>query len=734
MPGVTIALANTKYGAISSSDGSFRIQGIPAGRYELRVSFVGYETKVYPDIVVSTGHRTDMLFELTESVLRYSEGIVVKGGYYREDPSMSVSSHGLDYEEIRRNPGGVEDISRVILSLPGVLTSSDDRNDLIVRGGNPTENLNLVDNIEVPNINHFGTQGASGGPIGILNTDFIREVNFSSGGFPVKYGDRLSSVMDIKLREGSRERIQGDINLNMAGFGAVLEAPLTEKGSIMLSAKKSFLDIIAKLNVSSSITAIPNYSNYALKAVYDLDESNQVSVVALGGIDEITFQENEYEIESMFKEYKLGSDQTAVAGGINYRRLWSRKSYSLVTISDNYNSYYSDVFNPGTGAYFYKNSSYENEAHIKADFVYKFSAASELTAGAGAKLINYRHDVFYEGDTSFVIRNSMVDTIVFDPLNYAGKVKTNKYFTFFQYTHWFGEKLKATTGVRYDNFAYIKNSSAFSYRGGLSWYFTPVTNLNLFYGTFYQTPPYIWLSSDSTSRELENIRADHIVIGVEHFFTEDIKFTVEAYYKKYSQVPVSKSIPEFTSANAGGAYGAYIIRNLSSNGSGVSRGVEITLQKKLLDGYYGIVSYGLSDVRFTALDGISRPGSFDFGNIFTIVLGYIPNSVFECSFKWRYAGGRPYTPFNEPLSKLYGKGVEDYSRTNALRHPPYHRLDLRADYRITFDNWNIVTYFELQNAYFRLNLYETQWDMQENREKNIYQWRFFPVGGFSIEF
>ncbi len=734
MPGVTVALTNTKLGAISGPDGSFRINHIPIGRYELKVSIVGYETKVYPDIVVSTGHISDFLFELSESVIQYSEGIIIKGGYYREDPSMSVSSHGLDYEEIRRNPGGVEDISRVVLSLPGVLTSSDDRNDLLVRGGNPTENLNLVDNIEVPNINHFGTQGASGGPIGMINTEFIREVNFSSGGFPVKYGDRLSSVLDIKLREGSRERFQGDINLNMAGVGAVLEAPLTEKGSIMVSAKRSFLDLIAKFNATTSLSVVPDYSNYALKAVYDIDESNQLSLIGLAGVDKISFQENQYEIESYFKDYEIKSDQFAAAGGINYRRLWSKQSYSILTLSDNYNKFQTGVVHAKTGKVFYENSSYENEVHLKGDFIYKYSASSELTAGAGLRFVNYKHDLTYAGDTSYTLRNGSVDTTVFPPLYFLGNISTNKYFAFVQLTQWLGEKLKTTAGVRYDNFAFIKNSSAFSYRGSLSWYFTPITSINLFYGTFYQTPPYIWLSADSTSKELENIRADHIVLGFEHFFSEDIKLTVELYHKQYSQVPVSRTIPEFISSNTGGVYGAFIIRGLTSAGKGYSKGIEFTLQKKFLDAYYGIVSYGLSDVRFTALDGIERKGSFDFGNIFTVVLGYIPNSTFECSFKWRYAGGRPYTPYNEALSKLYKRGVEDYAQTNALRYPPYHRMDIRADRRITFDNWNIVTYIELQNAYFRLNVFEKQWDVQENKEKNVYQWRFFPVGGVSIEF
>ncbi len=734
IPGSNVILENTNLGAAADVFGNFRIENVPVGRYQIRVSSIGYQTLINPDIVVSTGHAVALQFELLETVIPIKGEVHVKAEFFQKDPSQLVSTHNLSYEEIRRTPGAAGDISRVVLSLPGVITAADDRNDMLVRGGNPTENLNLIDNIEIPNLNHFGTQGASGGPIGMVKTEFIREVNFSSGGFPVKYGERLSSVMDIKLREGNREKFQADINLSMAGFGGSLEGPVFSKGSWMLSARKSYLDLIAKLNATSIASAIPHYSNYQTKIVYDIDENNQLSFVGLGGMDRVSFQEGEYNLVAYFKEYEIEHSQNQFISGLNLRTLWSRNSYSLLTISNSYNDYASDVVRAKSKKAYYYNHSFEREIHLKGEFNVKVNPSFEVNLGGGLKLINLNHNIFYQGDTIFTINNGLVDTSVFSPLDYSFGEKTSKAFAYAQLTKWFFEKFKLVAGIRYDNFEFIENSSALSIRGGLSYFLTQITNLNFSAGNYFQTPPYIWLSADPSSRNLENMKANHYVLGLEHFFSDDLKLTIELYQKNYSQIPTSKTVPQFIASNGGTDYGVFMMRNLTSNGNGYARGIEFTLKKKLLNDFYGIISYGHSKVRFTPLDGIERPGSFDFRNVFTIVFGYIPNDRYEFSLKWRFAGGRPYTPFDEDLSKLFRREVLDFEKLNALRYENYHRLDIRLDRRWHFNKWNIVTYFELQNAYFKKNIYEYQWDTIENKKIEVYQWRFFPIGGLTIEF
>lgn len=731
--GANIVFLNTQYGVTTDTNGNFKIT-VPIGRYQIRVSYIGYQTIINPDVIVSTGHTVHLQFELVETAIRVEDEVLVRAEFFQKEPSQVVSTHHLGYEEIRRAPGAVGDVSRALLSLPGVITATDDRNDLLVRGGNPTENLNLIDNIEIPNLNHFGTQGASGGPIGMLRTDFIREVNFSSGGFPAKFGDKLSSVLDIKLREGNREKFQGNIDLSMGGFGGALEGPLFSKGSWMFSARKSYLDLIAKLNATSVTTAIPEYSNFQSKVVYDLDKHNQLSFVGLAGVDRVSFREGENTLIHFFKEYEVQHNQNQFVGGINLRTLWSNNSYSLITLSSSYNDFGTDIVHAKTSKEYYSNNSFEREYHVKGEFNLKLSPSFEMNIGGGLKWINFSHHIRYRGDTLFSTNRGVVDTTVFSPLNYSFGTNTSKTFAFMQFTKWFFEKFKFVAGLRYDNFAFIKHSSVVSLRAGTSYYILPITNVNVSVGTYFQTPPYIWLSADPTSRNLENMKATHYVLGLEHIFSDDLKMTIEAYQKHYSRIPTSKTVPQVIASNYGAEYGVFMMRNLTSDGKGYARGIEFTLQKKLLNDFYGIVSYGHSKVRFTPLDGIERPGSFDFRHVFTLVFGYIPDDTYEFSLKWRYAGGRPYTPFDEELSKRYRREVPDFEQMNARRHSDYHRLDLRFDRRWHFRKWNLVTYFEVQNAYFRKNVYEYQWDRIENKKIEIYQWRFFPVGGFTIEF
>ncbi len=733
IPSATVVLLGTSYGTVTDSNGEFHINGIPVNRYTLRVSSIGYESITNPDVVLSAGNTLHLVFELREAVFNLEKGVVVTGEYFGEDPSIVSSVHQLGYEELRRQAGGAEDISRVVLQLPGVMTSSDDRNDLLVRGGNPTENLNIIDNVEVPNINHFGTQGASGGPIGMVNPNFIREVIFSSGGFPVKYGDKLSSVLDIKLREGSRDKIEGDITLNMAGAGLTLEGPMSKQGSWMLSARKSYLDIISKLN-TTSVVIVPEYSNFQFKGVYDIDNNNQLSLIGLGGIDHAYFDEGEYNLDSYFKDYEITSDQNQYVLGINYRRLLGKNGFAVFTTSKSSNHFFSDLTRPRDGFLFYRNSSTESEVHYKADINYKFTSTFELAAGFGYKSVNFSHGVKYAGDTAYSVINGIVDTIVYEPLDYNTNVSTSKKFAFLQPILYLSSKLKLIAGVRYDNFSYIDKANVYSYRGGITYNLTDVTYLNLFYGVNYQTPPYIWLTADPSSRGLLTMKAVHSVAGIEHFFDEDIKLSLEFYNKDYSQIPVSRNIPEFIASNGGSDYGAFIIRQLSSEGKGLSRGVELTIQKKLKDNFYGMVSYGYSKTRFIALDGVERDGSFDFRHVFTIAGGYTFDSRHEISFRWRFAGGRPYTPFDPVRSAMLKRGVEDFTKLNSLRYPDYHRLDIRYDHRWHFSGWTLVSYIDIQNIYFRKNIYEYQWDVRENRQVETYQWRFFPVGGFSIEF
>ena len=238
IPFANVLVLETNFGAATNNEGFFNIKNLPVKTYQIRASVIGYVTQIKTDIVVQTGKPTEVNFELVPQAIEI-EGVTVTSDYFGNNPLEVNSIRNFSYEELRRSPGGFEDVIRALSVLPGVAQADAGRNDLIVRGGAPSENLYLINGIEVPNINHFGTQGATGGPLSYVNLDFVRETSFSTGGFSALYGDRLSSVLDIKLRDGREDRIGGKGTISASQFGLNLEGPIgTEIRFYFFSKKK----------------------------------------------------------------------------------------------------------------------------------------------------------------------------------------------------------------------------------------------------------------------------------------------------------------------------------------------------------------------------------------------------------------------------------------------------------------------------------------------------------------
>ena len=243
--GVNVAVKGTTLGASTDINGFYYILRVPPGTHDLQASIIGYTTMIVTDVVVASGRRNQVAFPLQPTTIDL-ETVTVEAEYFRRNADIPVSAQTLSYEEIRRSPGGLEDVVRAIAVLPGVVQVSAGRNDLIVRGGAASENLFVIDGLEVPNINHFGTQGATGGPLSFVNLDFVRDVTFSTGGFGVRYGDKLSSVLDIQLAEGRNDRLGGKLTISASQFGLNADGPIGDQGSFLFSARRSYLDFIFK--------------------------------------------------------------------------------------------------------------------------------------------------------------------------------------------------------------------------------------------------------------------------------------------------------------------------------------------------------------------------------------------------------------------------------------------------------------------------------------------------------
>ena len=289
--------------------------------YSIKFSAPGYELQVKTDIVVLSSRPADVTVELISK--GYTTDIIdVEAKYFNKSPDESTSNFNLDFEEVRRAPGAAEDIMRMVQVLPGVAPGNDQRNDLIVRGGSPSENLTMIDGIEIPNVNHYPSQGSSSGPIAMINVKFIDDVNFSTGGFSARYGDRLSSVLDIKFRDGYRKSILSDINLSTAGFGGVFEGPLfSEKGSFLISVRRSYLNLIKG---AIRMAAVPNYWDFNLKTIYDINKNNKLTFIGIGGLDEISFEGDASKISDDNPYGKAKGNQQQFTAGFNWKSLFRK--------------------------------------------------------------------------------------------------------------------------------------------------------------------------------------------------------------------------------------------------------------------------------------------------------------------------------------------------------------------------------------------------------------------------
>jgi outer membrane receptor for ferrienterochelin and colicin len=663
--------------------------------------------------------------ELSVSLLEM-DAITVTGGYFSDVEDQPTSAVSFSFEEIRRAPGSAGDVSRIISGLPSLAKVNDQSNSLIVRGGSPAENAFFIDNIEIPNINHFPTQGTSGGPIGMVNVDFIRDVTFFTGGFTALYGDKLSSVMNISFREGNRSEFDGQLDLNFAGFGGVFEAPLLgRKGSWLLSVRRSYLDLLVdQVDVGTDVA--PRYGDIQGKLVFDIDPTHRLTLLGLFG-DDHNSPDREAALENAMVHYG-NQDIYEGTGGVNWRALWGGRGYSNTSVAYTSTKFTENFRETNSDLPLLRNRSHEQIFKFRNVNHFRLSERSTIEFGAEVKHIVTEYDNFYAEYT-----NALGDTI--PEFRLDERSTANKAAGFVSYIVRPLIRLTTTLGLRADYFTLSENLHL-SPRISFSYRLTDRTSLNGSSGLFYQSLPLILLNQNPGNRDLRDPMSVHYILGVEHLISEDTKITVEAYRKDYDHFPLDPAQPGlFVLDELFYQFGFfYSHSDLNDLGKARSHGVEMTVQKKLARDIYGMASIAYSRSRYRGGDGVWRDRVFDNRFVFGVEAGYKPSSLWEFSLRWIYAGGPPYTPFDIQRSEELDRAVLDENRINEARYPDYHSLNLRFDKRFHFSGSNLVLYVSVWNAYDRKNVASYYWNGEENRQDTIYQWGILPIFGLEFEF
>ncbi len=723
-----VTVEGTTLRATTAVSGGFRLDSVPPGVYTLRAVAIGYEPALRTDVVVSSGRPTEAGFLLRESPFQLADLEVRAESYFAPPAETPPSTQSLGAEEVRRAPGVQEDVIRAVALLPGVGVTTAARNDLVVRGGAPFENLFVVDHLEVPNINHFGSQGSSGGPVSLININFVEEARFSAGGFGAKFGDRLGSATEITIREGNAERVAGGINLSATGFGAMAEGPLGKHGTFLASARRSYLDLLFKL---AGFNFLPSYYDAQVKFTQRLGNRDQLSWLTVAAIDRVDFN-NATAKDRVDNSRILRLDQNQYFSGLTWRRSFehARLAVTAGRIYSRFNSLQNDSLTPPQPIF--RNRSVEGENTLRVDYTRDAGQRVSWSLGSSARYASrLRYQIllpgFLRNDQSGVPQPLTVDTS-FTAFRAGGWADLTVRIT---------PALRATVGARADYYDFLRHTWRAAPRASLSAALGRTT-LQVAGGRYWQAPSYVWLVGDSSNaRSLRPFRADQVVLGIQRLLRSDLKLQLEGYYKRYGDYPARVFRPQAVLAPAGfedvKSDIPFGLEPLVNRGRGRAYGVELFLQKKLSAvPLYGLVSLSLGKSEFTGLDGVARAGAFDARVIGNLVVGWRPSASWELSGKFRVSSGLPATPF---LTTGAQAGQLDFSRYNAAgRLPTFHALDLRADRRWSWRGVQLATYVDVQNVYGRKNVSQRVWNERKQLVEDDETLGVLPSVGVMLEF
>ena len=715
--GVTVSLGNKK--TISDSTGKFRIRQIPTGSYNIRISSSGYNDFTIFNTLINSGNENNISIEL-EPLITELKSVTVTSSSRKTAKAVTLetplSVQRLTTQEIKNNPGGNFDISRVIQSLPGVggtASTAGFRNDIVIRGGAPNENVYYLDGIEVPVINHFATQGSAGGPAGILNVSFIEEVKFSSSAFDAKFSNALSSVFEFKQKIGNPNKLQGNIRLSATEFATTFDGPLSKSGktTFLASARRSYLQLLFKV---IDLPIRPNYWDFQYKITHQINKKISLNFLGVAAIDEFSFAAPQKATPE--KLYILNSNpsiqQWNYTIAVSLKKIINNGYWNLsLSRNDfsNQNQKYENNLGPIKGTQTLNINSKEAANKLKLE-VNKNIAGWKLEYGTELQNVHYQNTTFQILKATIKDNNGIIIAPA-ETFQYDSRIQFSKIGFFAQAgKRFFENRLGISGGIRSDMNSYTSDGwnglSSLSPRISASYVLADKWNLNASIGRYSKIPPFTILGFQYNNQYLNKgakyINSTHYVIGIEHLKSESLRLTLEGFYKQYSNVPVSIR-NGISLSNLGGDFSILGNEPIISNGKGRTYGFEFFAQQKLTNHFYGVLSYTYFRSEYTNADGNYTASSWDNKHLLSITWGYQFKHNWELGLKFRYQGGVPYTPYNEIQSRLnyqtLGTGILDYTQINNARLNNFNSSDIRIDKKWNFRKTSFDLYLDITNWY-----------------------------------
>ena len=698
--GVSLILEGSTLGVATNAEGYFNFTDVPAQTYNLIVSHLGYKSQTVFNVIVKAFGTPPLQILLEESSNELEE-VVIFQSPFRTSVETPLSTQTFSAVEIETYPGGNNDITKVIQSMPGISPSIGGfRNDIIIRGGAPNESVYYLDGIEIPNINHFSTQGSAGGPVGMLNVSFIREVTLSSSAFGAEFDNPLSGVLSFEQREGNPNRFGGNFRFGASEAALTLEGPLFRKNkdqpaqtTMLFSVRRSYLQFIFEL-IGLSIR--PDYWDYQWKINHEIDAYNTLIFLGLGTLDDFSIEPQ--------KDFKTDQQTTAeqapiieqktITMGLSWKRKYKNgRGLMITSLSTNrlqniFSRYRDNVQKTGL---IFQNDSYEQETKLRY-LTQHYLDSWKVAAGTNIQYSDYGNDT----------------ERALDNFDYSTKIDFVKYGLFAKAERkFFEDNLGVSFGFRFDIDTYSEGSTLmdnFSPRMALTYSLTEDQNwkINASAGRYYKIPTYTMLGYQNSqsifiNKSAQYTQSDHLVMGLEYAPGNASRITLEGFYKKYSQYPIS-ILDGASLANKGGGFEVLGNEAINSNGKGRSYGMEALYQQKLTQNFYGVFAYTYFHSQFTTLTGNYLPSVWDSRHLISFSGGYKLKRNWEISARWRFSGRTPYVPVDENAStQTYPELILDYDQLGNEKLDPFNLADIRFDKKWNFKRYSFNFYFELQN-------------------------------------
>lgn len=735
-----------QHGSVTDADGNFRISSVPLGRQQFAISFLGYKPQVI-SAVVTSGKEVVLHAELEQSVIQGKE-VKVVADRKKDKPNnemATVSARSFTFEETSRYAGSLLDPARMAMNYAGVNGASDARNDIIIRGNSPLGLLWRLNGVDIPNPNHFGSLGVTGGPISILNNNSLDKSDFLTGAFPAEYGNAIGGAFDLQMRSGNNEKLEflGQIGFN--GLEAGAEGPFSRKNnsSFMINYRYSTLGVFKALGLNFGAgSAVPQYQDITLKADFNSKKAGKFSIFGIGGIsyaetldkDRDTTEDNIYD-NNMRQDGYFGNNMGVI--GLTHVYLFNNTAYSKLTLaaSTAAQKYKIDSISEydQSPVPWYRNFSDQQKYSVSYVVSKKFSTKNFMKCGIDAKQID------------FSIHDSIFDSPVFRThANASGG--SQLYQAFIELQHRFSDKLSINPGLHAQLFA-LNQTYVVEPRLGIKWEFKEGRSISFGTGMHSQLQPmYTYFQQTLrpdhsivlTNKNLGFTKSDHFVLAYDQSFSKQLRLKIETYYQHLYNIPVEMSPSTWSMQNEGADFGVSAIDSLVNKGTGKNYGAEFTFEKFYSHGYYFLFTASVYESKYTASDGVERNTAFNGNYTINFLAGkewtIRKKNVLGFNFRIVTSGGKRYIPIDFAKSEASGETEYDYSQAYEKRQKDYFRTDVKISYRFNGKKVTHELALDVDNVFNTQNIWQRYYDRSSNSIKTEYQAGRFPIPLYRIFF